>query len=413
MAICFSSRSLLQKLLHTSSPEGYVYPPSTWPGTLGLPTEDVLRAGRIDLTVKSLFFLPFSVMHPKFVVVDRERAFVPSCNISWEAWLEGCVEIRGPAVARLLRFYAETWDRGLDVRRALPGPPSEAAQTTGTAATATATSTNVEVRPVMARSHSIQTFSSPHYQRVKTVILPAPHCRNPSFRPFPWQSHPPAPPKPLNAALLRLFGDATDHIYVQTPNLTSEPAISALLSALERGVHVTIVTSRNMMMLEQLVTAGTLTSWCLRSLVRRYQAMRGSGPDQRDRGDESAVLEDDDEDDDEAQEQEQRDLEAQTPRAGRLRVSYFRPQAVAAAPGESGTDASEEPVHSHLKLTIVDGRFTVLGSGNMDRASWFTSQELGILFDSRDFAAVVGRSVARVLEDRVDVVFDSGRSAAK
>ncbi|EXJ57360.1 hypothetical protein A1O7_07707 [Cladophialophora yegresii CBS 114405] len=41
------------------------------------------------------------------------------------------------------------------------------------------------------------------------------------------------------------------------------------------------------------------------------------------------------------------------------------------------------PVKLHAKVTIVDGEMILLGSGNMDAASWKTSQELGILIESR------------------------------
>lgn len=43
----------------------------------------------------------------------------------------------------------------------------------------------------------------------------------------------------------------------------------------------------------------------------------------------------------------------------------------------------------------------------MDRASWFTSQELGILFYSVDFATAVSNTVAEVLVDRLEPVFSS------
>ncbi len=73
--ICLSSLSLLQKLFRTSSRDGYVYPPSSWRSKLGLPDPSLLRAGRIDLQVKSMFFLPFSIMHPKFLIIDRQYSF--------------------------------------------------------------------------------------------------------------------------------------------------------------------------------------------------------------------------------------------------------------------------------------------------------------------------------------------------
>jgi len=385
--ICFSSRSILQKLFHTSSRQGYTYPPPSWSKVLGLPAAEVLAAGHIDLQVKTLFFLPFSVMHPKFLIIDRRRAFIPSCNVSWEPWLEGCVEIEGPAVVGLLDFYARTWKRDLgelppfpDASQHLasaPPPPQEA---------------------ILSTIHQHEPLSSSVSSPVLTVILPSSHHRNPSFRPFPWQAAPPPPSTPLNVTMLHLIGSSLHSIYVQTPNLTCGPVISALLDALGRGVDVTIVTSRNMMLLEQLLTAGTTTSWCIRSLLRRYKSMisKAAGPAPGPSPEAGVALES--------------DLEAQPPRPGRLRISYFQPRQASNStipPRHHGIPvALEEPVHSHLKLTIVDGEYTVLGSGNMDRASWYTSQELGVLFQSRDLAAVTMRAVSRALEGRLDTIFD-------
>lgn len=64
-------------------------------------------------------------------------------------------------------------------------------------------------------------------------------------------------------------------------------------------------------------------------------------------------------------------------------------------------------MQSHLKLTIVDDSWTVLGSGNMDRASWYTSQELGVAWYSSSLAENVGRTVEGMMRDRRVVAFDS------
>ena len=381
--ICFSSRSLLQKLLHTSSRGGYVYPAASWPAKLGLPPREVLEAGRIDLRVKSLFFLPFSVMHPKFLVVDRRRAFLPSCNVSWEPWLEGCVEVAGDeVVGRILRFYRDVWDgdlqdsigiddgRSPEPRDNMPHNPSSPS------------------RIGLSSIHSPATlFKRLNVGAIPTILLPSSHHRNPKFHPFPWQSSADPPATPLNHAILRLLDMSQGDIYMQTPNLTSAAVVEELLEALQRGVDVTVVTSKNMMLLEQLVTAGTTTLFCLQSFIRRYLQRRAArAPRANGAGGEDVV-----------------DLEAQDALLGRLRISYYRPR----PQGPSAPQSAEEPVQSHLKLTIVDGQYTVLGSGNMDRASWFTSQELGILFQSAGFAKTVRESVDEVLRDRLDVIFDS------
>lgn len=399
--ICFSSRSLLQKLFHTSSPNGYTYPPSSWPKVLGLPSVEELNAGQIELEVKTLFFLPFSVMHPKFLIVDRQRAFIPSCNVSWEAWLEGCVEMRGAVVVCLLEFFARTWKKRLGQLHP-PTTDSQADQ-----------SSLPPVDPVLTLAHHVHLFPP----GIPTIVLPSSHHRNPRFRPFPWQSMAFPSPTPLNLALLQLLEQAKHSIYVQTPNLTSKPVLTALVGALKSGVDVTIVTNRRMMLLEQLVTAGTTTSWCLGYLVRRHRAMTPEAvvPTKRlwwgsyayslvSTTSRHAVRDSD-----------PVDLEARRQQPGRLRISYFRPRRTAKSPtaeerlGRSRTclDTPEEPVHSHLKLTIVDGEHTVLGSGNMDRASWYTSQELGVLFESREFASATMAAVTQVLDGRLDVIYDS------
>lgn len=56
---------------------------------------------------------------------------------------------------------------------------------------------------------------------------------------------------------------------------------------------------------------------------------------------------------------------------------------------------------THLKLTIVDDEIVVLGSGNMDRASWVTSQELGVAFVDANFAARVSTSVTTKLQNNL------------
>lgn len=377
VSICFSSRSLLQKLSHTSSSDGYVYPRSSWSSKLGLPPPDTLTAGKMELEVKSLFFLPFSVMHPKFLIVDRQQAFVPSCNVSWETWLEGCLEIsrkapRDDPIDGLLGFYRTVWQNDPDPGATLP-PILEQ---------------DTRQPFITGSSNEEGKFKSPadrlaHVQVPAAGIewLPSWHHRNPSFCFWPWKS-PSVPHTPLNITFLRLLAGASREIYIQTPNLTSPPVLSAIEEALARGVDVTIVTSRRMMLLEQIITAGTTTGWCIRGLVKHYRRLRDSTQtsQQAHPGTDETV-----------------DLEAQAIAPGLLRIFYFRPR--------EGSTLDEEPVHSHLKLSIFDGQHTVLGSGNMDRASWFTSQELGVLIDSVEFATTVNKTVEEALDGRLDPVF--------
>ncbi|KAI1126911.1 hypothetical protein F5Y10DRAFT_243756 [Nemania abortiva] len=380
--ICFSSRSLLQKLFHPWSRDGYIYPPSDWVSKLGLPDPKLLNAGLINLQVKSLFFLPFSVMHPKFLVVDRQRAWLPSCNISWEPWLECCVEITGDAVTILLRFYHSVWDRHAGVDRQSPTTDDLQRQADSISGPGRLGLTSID-----SPAHRLVTLQPD--DGVPTILLPSSHHRNPRFRPLPWQHCPYPPSTPLNCAILCLIAMAKKKIYVQTPNLTSAAVIDALLAALDRGVDVTIITSKGMMILEQILTSGTTTSWSLRSFIRRYEkrkkciihSTRSSNNEDSD-----AML----------------DLEAQLPRLGPLQIFYFHPLAA-----NKPQRIPEEPVQSHLKLITVDDEYAILGSGNMDRASWFTSQELGIFFQSSEFVANVSDAVSQSLSGRLSPLFTS------
>ncbi|MCJ1407126.1 hypothetical protein MMC19_001196 [Ptychographa xylographoides] len=365
----FSSHSLVQKLFHTSSPDGHIYPSSKWQSALGLPPQEQLRG--LEMQVKSKFFRPFSVMHPKFMIVDRQRGFMPSCNVSWESWLECCLSFDGPLVSNLVEFWAHFWGR-----KDLPA---------FSVSEVTPTLIGNEERPqddlltqFAPLPHNIALPSSP----LPAIILPSPHHSSSylSLSHFvPLLPSPLTPSTPLNVLLLHLFTTATTSIKILTPNLTCSPVINALLSALSRGVDVSIVTNRRMMLLEQLVTAGTITEFCVWKMVKKYKQLLVR--QQRTR----------------RMTYEEEGLMAEEGRVrrglGRLKIGYYHPR---------DTRGSGEPLKSHVKCTVVDAGAVVLGSGNMDRASWFTSQELGIALYGREVVKRIWGTLEKGLEGRVE-----------
>ncbi|KAK0119827.1 hypothetical protein ONS95_011259 [Cadophora gregata] len=371
--LCFSSRSIAQKLFQTSSLNGKVYSASTW-ADIGLPAPEDLTG--LDMDVKSVFVRPFSVMHPKFILVDRKLAFMPSCNVSWENWFEGCIEMRGGIAAKLFDFWVAFWAQGKtslpaslpqdneseETNAQLPGLVTNANSATPQTATAAPTTSLITQRAF-----------PPTLLPPQTILLPSPHHLNPRFLIV---STPPSPPTPLNLFLLQAFSLATSTIYIQTPNITCFPVIAALRSALNRGVDVHLVTSSRLMILEQLVTAGTVTEFEMWKLRRWYRKVCGK---RTKRGLDENV-----------------DIERGEGRMGGLKIGYYHPS--------DGVQRDEEPVKSHLKLVIVDEEVTVLGSGNMDRASWYTSQELGIAYFSKDVASEIRKDVDAGLERRVEYV---------
>jgi phosphatidylserine/phosphatidylglycerophosphate/cardiolipin synthase-like enzyme len=371
--IGFSSCSLWQKLTQTSSLSGKIYPPLTWPGTFGLPAPAELQG--LDITVRSIFVWPLSVMHSKFVICDRERLFLPSCNVSWEEWFEGCIELRGEIVAQTLLFWESFWgrDKALAPLQATTHPVMEGESLPARSFLVDPEVGAVEITAPDQCSHT----SLAHLGTIPTILLPSPHHRNPCFRPSPFFSvPPPPPPTPLNTFLLTIFGVAKRSIYVQSPNITSQPVLDAILAALQRGVNVRIISNRRMQVTEQIVTAGRLTEWALEDLWRGYTSMRSLSRL-------AGYLDD------------ERDLEAGPSEHGTLEISYYQP------PPRRTDDRDApmlRPVKSHIKLTVVDEEIVVLGSGNMDRASWYTSQELGVTFFSRELAAEVMKGVQEGLE---------------
>jgi phosphatidylserine/phosphatidylglycerophosphate/cardiolipin synthase-like enzyme len=354
--LCFSSCSIFQKLFHSQSLNGTTYPKSVWVKKLGLP--DPSKLNGLDIKIKSIFILPFSVMHPKFIIIDRKTAVLPSCNISWEEWFEGAVTLTGPVVDQFFNFYRTFWQRRRD----------------------TATTLNAADTAPVKLHDALKSSTQLSARDVHTVFLPSPHRRNPRFSFFGSPDSIHAPPTPLNAFILTLFAKAEKSIRIQTPNVTAPPVLSALLKALARGIDVRIVTSERLMILEQLVTAGTTTSRCIKKLIKRYRQLlhQREGP----RDDEAAIA---------------------TPKLGRLNVLYFEP---IGGPRKRGQEAGE-PQQSHLKMTIVDDEVLVLGSGNLDRASWFTSQELGVAFFDKELVSKVGIAVDEGVQGSSKLVFDS------
>ncbi|KAF2091564.1 phospholipase D/nuclease [Saccharata proteae CBS 121410] len=329
--------------------------------TLGLPSPEELSG--LDLEIKSVFVRPFSVMHPKFVCVDRKMVWLPSCNVSWETWFEGCLALSGPAVEHFVDFWYRFWgshERKLALQAVVPDAYDSAVDL---------------LRLLRAHSSLPESFSSltsAAGQAVPSVFLPSLHHVNPRFRPFPWQAAPPPPPTPLNTFILHSLETAKYSIYIQTPNLTCAPVLTAILAALRRGVDVHIVTSERLMRLEQLGTAGTTTSRCMKKLIKRYKKLPFITH--------IPIA----------------NVRDEHPQRGRLHIEYYRPR-------KGASDG--EPVQSHLKLTIIDEECVVLGSGNMDRASWYTSQELGVAFYSTELAAEINTVITNSLKDRLKLVF--------
>lgn len=329
--ICFSSSSLPRNMLWRTPPQGQNYPAKTW-SKLGLPNVDELTG--LDLRVTRKFYWPFGIIHSKYVIVDKKVAMFPSCNVSWERWFEICLRLEGTIVDHLLSFHTEFWenDRPASGRAFLE-----------------ASGQLSSIQEPRANQPTQEELDSAH--EAYSTLLPSPH--SPTFLPkhlkprsimslLPCMPIAPLefPPTPLLTATHRLLSSARISIVMLTPNLTEPVVLDALTRALERGVHITIFTNRTLMTVEQVVTAGTTTPRCIRQLQDKAMSYNGV-----------------------------------------LRVIYFDDGPGARPVLQSNKESS--PVKLHAKVTIVDAEGILLGSCNMDAASWGTSQELGVLVESK------------------------------
>lgn len=333
--IYFSSSSLARNVLLPTPKYGQSYPPSTW-NKLGLPHPDELPG--LNIIIKRKFFWPLGIIHSKYVIIDREVAIFPSCNVSWERWFEVAVSVRGPVVDNLLSFHTSFWDDGRSLPTMHPLPQQ------------------LNISSSVHQGPTVAVFST---FQVDTTLLPSPHT--PSYLPnhlhprsmlghlpcFPRASHT-FPSTPLLSKTHHLLFTAKSSIILLTPNLTEPVVINDLVQAMERGVDVQIWTNRKLMTMEQIVTAGTTTSRCVQKLAEKAKGLRGT-----------------------------------------LTTRFFDDGPGAQKVQEHAKEVT--PIKLHSKVTIVDGAKILLGSGNMDAASWKTSQELGIFFESKELVDVFKR----------------------
>ncbi|EXJ67895.1 uncharacterized protein A1O5_09242 [Cladophialophora psammophila CBS 110553] len=342
--ICFSSCSLARNMLLPTPRDGQFYQAASWGKLLGLPEPDEVKG--LELRVVRKFFWPWGILHSKYVIVDRTLAIFPSCNVSWERWFEVAISLTGPVVDHLRQFHADFWEKGTPPP--LPECPDPPPHPTAAADPNTPAPTTLLPSP-----HTPAALPNHLQPRVLLGRFPCLPSAPLTF-----------PPTPLLKATHHLLSTARTRIVILTPNLTEPAVLECLAEALGRGVRVCIWTNRTLMTAEQLVTAGTTTPRCIRKLRSRAQRAGASGLL------ETFFFDADD------------GPGAQLQRRLVLRENE-RDDAENEIEQDEGQGQESIPVKLHAKVTIVDDERILLGSGNMDAASWKTSQELGVLVESR------------------------------
>ncbi|KAK2031658.1 hypothetical protein LX32DRAFT_556817 [Colletotrichum zoysiae] len=180
-----------------------------------------------------------------------------------------------------------------------------------------------------------------------------PYMPHPTHEPFPIAlvNRPPyGPPNhksvgnPQNAAWLSALRNAEKNVFIQTPTLNAEPLVPAILEACERGIDVFAY-----------VCLGYNDAGELLPMQGGHNEMVAAHM-----------------------------YEKLSPQA-RQHLHYFW------YVGKDQTRpiiAEKKKRSCHVKLMIVDESIAIVGSGNQDTQSWFHSQEVNIMLESRDVCKV-------------------------
>ncbi|KPM46518.1 hypothetical protein AK830_g42 [Neonectria ditissima] len=364
-----------------------------------LPTPEEIP--HIDLEVVSLHMLILGTLHAKFCVVDRKIAAVMSNNMEDNANMEMMTHLEGPIVDSIYDTALITWNRSLNP----PLPSVDTPVTEGGLPTSGQEplyldrgtgrdQDEVTADGLIQAGLAEHTPDDPHFDvdlsgeitrmqacysekpnenglhaanrqlnlAVKRPIGPTgpdvphgeemtPYISTSTTYPVPMAlvSRPAYGPidscnanVPQNEAWLSLIRNARERIFIQTPDLNAAPLISALKDALKRGVQVVYY-----------VCFG-------------YNDAGEIIPGQGGTNDQVA-----------------QSLVASLPPNGPERELLYIYNYV-------GKD-QDHPIHQrfgsracHIKLLIVDNMVGIQGSGNQDTQSWFHSQEINVMVDSRE-----------------------------
>ncbi|OAQ58870.1 phospholipase D Active site motif protein [Pochonia chlamydosporia 170] len=382
---------------HRVKPENYTSK------SVGLPGPDEIP--NVDLEVTSLHTIPLGTLHAKFCVVDRKIAAVMSNNMQDNDNLEMMVHLEGPIVDSIHDTALITWYRNL--RTSVPSQnqvPASAGglptndherlyldrspgQTTSNIALAGESQTQLlphttddplydkdltgEIMRIQ-HTYSVKPNESRLQAANRQLNIPVKNPIEPTgpeivdgeeMTPYISTTTPTSVPMamvsrppygcfgssngyvPQNEAWLSLIRNAREKIFIQTPDLNAEPLLPALVEALKRGVQVTYYVCFGYNDMGEMIPGqGGTNDQVSKSLV---DSLPPDGPE--------------------------RSL---------LRIYNY-----------VGKD-QDHPIHHsfkarscHIKLLIVDGSVGIQGSGNQDTQSWFHSQEVNVMVDSKEICA--------------------------
>lgn len=363
--------------------------------SIRLPSKE--EAPYLDMEVVNYHRPVLGTFHAKFMVVDRKIAVVSSNNIQDNDNVEMMAHLEGPIVDGLYDTLLISWQKKFEP--ALPAigtPAAEGGLSTFKEASfqklfdengklhvragdrehlrlhaagdprydpdlateyarmqSAMTPRNGEkMTEVVSRHLNLATkqdrkATAPEHAPGREMTPYMPHAEHELF-PMALVNRPPYGPTnnnsvytPQNEAWLSAIRNARSTVFIQTPNLNAAPLLPELLAAVRRGINVTYYVCLGYN------DAGELLP---------FQGGHNEGVSNK------------------------LYLALKTPaERSRLHIHYY-----------VGKDQTQ-PIHNkfkarscHVKLMIVDDHIGIIGSGNQDTQSWFHSQEVNVLIDSRE-----------------------------
>lgn len=370
--------------------------------SVGLPAPDEIP--NVDLEVMNLHTIPLGTLHSKFCVVDGKHAVIMSNNMADNDNMEMMVHLEGPIVESVRDTAIITWYEQL---KAEPTVADNAAPPTTNSETApNGTLEPDEALQAVTEIHgstdgtapmlSVHMPEAPHFDaaiadeilrvqgnyhprsgetflaaanRVLNLAIKKPipptgpdFAEQDQMTPYIETTTQQAVPMalvsrlpygrfssknanvPQNEAWLSLIRNAKRDIFIQTPDLNAAPLLPEIVAALNRGIETTIYTCFGYNDLGEMIPGqGGTNDQVAMSLLASLPADAGH------------------------------------PARSLLHFHNY-----------VGKD-QDHPIHQsfkarscHIKLLIVDGSVAIQGSGNQDTQSWFHSQEVNVMIDSRE-----------------------------
>ncbi|KAJ5698006.1 hypothetical protein N7462_000011 [Penicillium macrosclerotiorum] len=374
-------------------------PRQAWENRLSVPEEQYVggkvrlpaaqEIPNVDLQVINFHRPIFGTFHAKFTVIDRCIALLQSSNIQDNDNLEMMTHIEGPIVDSFYDTALLSWGKPLDPPFPLlelpakqapnpslgkenikfqPGIQIDTQQSPQTTRPDCSYQANLEREALHVNNSVIPQGDETSVQAVtrhlNTTLQSDTTGEAPESdqepRMMPYITLPPHEPVPMalvnrepygapnhnstntpqNAAWISAINHAQHSIFIQTPNMNAEPLLAPLLNAIRHGVTVSCYLCLGYNDAGELLPFQNGTNEMIAN--RLYNSL--------------------DSDNDKA----------------RLRIYYY-----------VGKDQTR-PIHNqfkkrscHIKLMIVDEQIAIQGNGNLDTQSFFHSQEVNVLLDSK------------------------------